>query len=544
MRSTTLRIPLNVPALLEHAALLHRATEIVSILGDGSGYCCTYADVHRRARALAQALERAHLGAGDRVGTLMWNHHVHLEIHFGVPAMGGVLVPINVRLHPADIAYVIEHSQIRFLLIDDTLLSLYEEIRRQIGDHRIVVFSASGARVKNHESYEEFLQKGTVDHRQPDLDELQPASMCYTSGTTGRPKGVVYSHRALVLHSLIAALPDVLGICQQDVVLPIAPMFHVHAWTLPFVATMVGAKQVLPGSQTEPRRLLDICEAQKVTFAAAVPTVWLRVLDQLDANPRRWDLSRKLRIMMGGSAPPSALLAGLRRHGIAVFQAWGMTETAAAATVSRLSPDLEKGPEEDKLVALAKQGQPVPLLQLRVMRDQQEMPWDGRSAGELQVRAPWVSGGYYESGEESGTASSGGWCRTGDIVTIDSSGCVTLLDRTKDLIKSGGEWISSVALENALMDHFAVADAVVVGVPHPKWQERPLAVVVPRPAFRVTVEDLKVFLEPKFARWWLPDAILFAEAIPRTSAGKADRDRLREQYGSWYSRAGQPTDDQ
>jgi fatty-acyl-CoA synthase len=362
----------------------------------------------------------------------------------------------------------------------------------------------------------------------PPLEESQAAGLCYTSGTTGRPKGVLYSHRALVLHSLAVALPDVLDISQADVVMPVVPMFHVNAWGLPFACTMLGAKQVFPGPHLDPTSLLDLVQRERVTITGGVPTVWLGILDALDKNPKGWDHSSLKELIVGGSAAPQAMIEAFeKRHGLHVLHAWGMTEMTPVGTVCRLKSHLREAPEAERMRMRSTQGIPVPLVETRVLGEQGPVPSDGTSMGELHVRGPWIAKSYYKNPAEADKFTMDGWFRTGDVVTVDSEGYVRITDRSKDLIKSGGEWISSVDLENALMGHPAVKEAAVVAVKHPKWDERPVACVVVREGAKVTENELREYLEPKFAKFWLPDAFVFMEQIPRTPVGKFLKSELR-----------------
>ena len=360
--------------------------------------------------------------------------------------------------------------------------------------------------------------------------EREAACMCYTSGTTGRPKGVVYSHRAIVLHSLASAMTDGLAIGQREVLCPVVPMFHVNAWGLPFTATMVGCKQVLPGPHLDPESLLDLYVREGVTVSAGVPTIWMGILQALETEPDRWQLSG-LRMVVGGSAAPESMIRGFDRHGLRVIHAWGMTEMTPLGTVSWLKRSIGELPEDQRYVYRAKQGLPVPLVETRIMGQTGEAPWDGQAMGELEVRGSWVASGYYQAPELTGKWSDDGWFRTGDVATIDPEGYVKITDRTKDLVKSGGEWISTVDLENALMGHPAVAEAAVIAAKHPKWDERPVAVVVVKEGATVTAGELRAFLEPKFAKFWLPDEFVFAKEVPRTAAGKFLKSALRQQYG-------------
>jgi fatty-acyl-CoA synthase len=364
----------------------------------------------------------------------------------------------------------------------------------------------------------------------PPIEENQAAGICYTSGTTGRPKGVLYSHRALVLHSLACALPDALGIAQEDAVMPVVPMFHVNAWGLPFTCALVGAKQVFPGPHLDAASLLDLVQRERVTFTAGVPTIWLGILDALDKNPKGWDHSSLKALIVGGSAAPQAMIEGFeKRHGLKVIHAWGMTEMTPVGTVSRVKSSLGGLSEAERFRLRATQGLPVPLVETRVVGDEGPVPWDGKSMGELHVRGPWIAKSYFRNPAEADKFTMDGWFRTGDIVTVDAEGYVRITDRSKDLIKSGGEWISSVDLENALMGHPAVKEAAVVAVAHPKWGERPVACVVLREGSKATEKELKEYLEPLFARYWLPDSFVFMAQIPRTATGKFLKTALREQ---------------
>ena len=536
MQGTMMDYPLTLVPILERAGRLFGKVEIVSRLPDKSLHRYTYKDFYRRARALAEALQKAGLRRGDRVGTLMWNHYAHLEAYFGIPLAGGVLHTLNLRLHPRDIAYIANHAQDRFLIVDDVLLPLYEQFKDQVNAERVIVVPLTGKPVpEGYLDYEAFLNTATGDFTYPELDENEALGMCYTSGTTGQPKGVVYSHRAVVLHSLASGLSGTLGITQRDVVLPVVPMFHVNAWGLPFTAVMVGAKQVFPGPYLDPESLLELFEREQVTFTAGVPTIWLGILQALEKAPDRWKLVPRMRMGVGGSAAPEGLIRAFDRFGLQVVHAWGMTETTPLGTVSLLKSYMEDLSEEEKYAYRAKQGLPVPFVEVRVVNEEGEAPWDGKTMGELQVRGPWVAASYYNLPEAQDRWTEDGWFRTGDVATIDPEGYVKITDRTKDLIKSGGEWISSVDLENALMGHPKVAEAAVIAVPHPRWQERPLAVVVLKEAYKgkVTPEELREFLAPKFAKWWLPDAFVFVDEIPRTSAGKFLKAKLREQFRDW-----------
>jgi fatty-acyl-CoA synthase len=534
MRGMMMEFPLTLSVILERAGKLFGSVEVVSRRPDGSLDRSTYAEFYHRARALAEALALAGLQRGDRVATLMWNHAAHLEAYFGIPAGGGVLHPLNLRLHPNEIAYIVNHAQDRFLIVDDTLLPLYESFRAQVRFERVIVVPTSGKPTpRGYQDYEAWLGGATGSFVYPQFEENEAAAMCFTSGTTGKPKGVVYSHRAIVLHSFAQGMTDTFGIAQRDVALQIAPMFHANSWGVPFTAAMVGAKLVLPGPHLDPESLLDLIERERVTLACAVPTVWISVLEALEKNPGRWQFTYPVRVPVGGSAPPEALMRGLDRHGIQLIHIWGMTESTPLATVSRLKTYMEDWPTEKKYEVRLKQGRPAPFVELRVMRPEGEAPWDGKTEGELEMRGPWVASGYHNAPEEQHRWTADGWFRTGDVACMDAEGYIKIVDRAKDLIKSGGEWISSVDLENALMGHPAVKEAAVIAAPHPKWQERPLAVVVLKDGAQVTAEELRTHLAKSFAKWQLPDAFVFEKQIPRTSVGKFQKTKLREQFANW-----------
>ncbi|MFQ5738223.1 MAG: long-chain fatty acid--CoA ligase [Acidobacteriota bacterium] len=531
LRSSMMKYPLTLNALLGRAEKLFDSVEIVSRLPDRSLDRVTYGDFCRRAKALAEALQAFGLRRGDRVATLMWNHSAHLEAYFGVPLAGGVLHTLNLRLAAADLVYIIQHAGDRYLIVDDILLPLFEKVADQVSLEQVFVVPWTGQPLPaRYESYEDLLDKASGRFSYLDLDEDEALGMCYTSGTTGKPKGVVYSHRAVVLHSLAECLPDALDVSQRDVLMPVVPMFHANAWGLPFSGAMVGCKLVFPGPYLDEESLLDLFDSEGVTLTAGVPTVWLEVLKALEANPDRWRLTAGMRLIVGGSAVPESLLRDFDRHGLEVIQAWGMTETTPLGTVSRLKRHMLDLPEEEQYRYRARQGLPVPLVETRSVNEAGEVPWDDQTMGELQVRGPWVASSYYRQEEAQDQWTKAGWFRTGDVVTIDGEGCVKITDRTKDLIKSGGEWVSSVDLENALMGHPAVAEAAVIGVFHPKWMERPLAVVVLNTGWQASAEELRQFLARRFVKWWLPDGFVFTENLPRTSTGKFLKSELRKRF--------------
>jgi fatty-acyl-CoA synthase len=523
---------LTLPAILKRAEDLYGKKEIVSRTPDKSFHRYTYADFVRRSKKLAVALGKLGLEKSDRVVTLAWNTHQHLEAYFGVPSANLILHTLNPRLSPNDLAYIINHAEDKVLLIDETLVELLDNIEDEADLEHIFVFSADGSAPEGLESYEDLLEGADeADFEYPDLDERDAAALCYTSGTTGRPKGALYSHRSICLHSLALAAADGLGIRERDVVLPVVPMFHVNAWGVPFAATMVGAKQVMPGVHLDPESLLEEYEQERVTFTAGVPTVFLAVLQTLDSDPGAYDLSEMRSLAIGGSAAPQSMIRGFdERHGLKVVHAWGMTETDPVATVCHLTSELLEAPEDEQYKYRAKQGFPLPFIEIRARGDEGFIPWDGEAMGELEVRGPWVANSYFNTEEGSDKFTEDGWFKTGDIVTIEPRGYVEIRDRDKDLVKSGGEWISSVDLENAIMGHEAVAEASVIAIPHEKWDERPLAVVVLKDGQEATAEDLLSHLEGDFAKWQLPEAVEFVDEIPRTATGKFLKMELREQF--------------
>jgi fatty-acyl-CoA synthase len=521
---------LTLPTIMRRAETYFGGREVVSHIPDGSFHRCTYAEVMRRARQLGVGLAGLGLERGDRVATLCWNHYRHLEAYYGISCQGLVLHTLNVRLHPDDLAYIASHAGDRALIVDASLLPVAEQFldRTQI-EHVLVCES----------SYEELLAAADPgDWREPDLHEDEAAAMCYTSGTTGRPKGVVYSHRSTVLHTfgVAASNPLGLGISDRDAILPVVPMFHANAWGYPYACPMIGTKLVFSGQHNDPESLLDTFVQEQVTWSAGVPTVWLGILQRLDAEPGRWDLSHMKGMLVGGAAAPRAMVAGFRkRHDLRVSHGWGMTETSPVASRATVPADLADVDEDEQIDYLSMQGFPLPFVEVRARGiDGNEIPHDGETMAELEIRGPWIAAAYYDNTEQIDRWTDDGWFLTGDIVSIHPRGFVQIKDRAKDVIKSGGEWISSVELENALMAHPAVHEAAVIAIPDEKWQERPLAAVVLEPGTTATGDELLEFLRPRFAKWWLPDRIEFVSEIPKTAVGKFRKTELREQF------AGQP----
>jgi fatty-acyl-CoA synthase len=541
MQSTMMDVPLSLNHLLERAGTLFHGNEIVSRLPDKSLRRHTYGEFHRRTRSLAAALQGLGLAKGDRVATLCWNHHAHLECYFGIPAAGGVMHTLNLRLSPDEIGWIAGDAKDRFLVIDDVLLPLYRQFAHLHAFEKVIVFPFSGAPVPaGFADYESLLSAADPDgfvyaaHAETD-----PVAMCYTSGTTGRPKGVAYSHRSTILHTLVASLGDYWGLRGTDVVMPVTPMFHANSWGMPYGAVMMGVKLVFPGPHLHPEDLLDLMQLEPPTLSLGVPTIWMSLIQAYDAslaegspNHGRWKLPRGMKSLVGGAAVPEALIRAFDRHGIWILQGWGMTETSPVCTISYPRAELRGASDDERYRRAAMAGVPVPLVDLRVRGDAgTDEPWDGKSVGEIQVRGPFITGGYHEVPIDPAKFTPDGWLRTGDVASVDALGFVRITDRTKDLIKSGGEWISSVDLENALMAHPTVAEAAVIAIPDPKWSERPLACVVAKPGQSATADVLNAhLLAHGFAKWQLPERYELIDAVPRTSTGKFWKMKLRERF--------------
>ena len=537
MRGLMMDSPLTLSALLRHAERLHGNREIVSRRADRSLHRYTYRQCLERARRLGAALRGLGLERGDRVATFAWNHQRHLEAYFGLPATGFVLHTLNLRLHADDLAYIANDAGDRAAIVDEVLWPVFEKFAGRAPFEHVIVITENGVAPDGTLDYVALLASAEPEPF-PDLDdEREAAAMCYTSGTTGKPKGVVYSHRALVLHSMGTIIPDVVGLSSKDAVLPIVPMFHANAWGIPYSAALVGAKQVLPGRFLDAQSVVELLAAERVTVTCGVPTIWFGVLDFLDAHPGEYDLSALRHMTVGGSAVPESMIRSFEeRHGISVLQGWGMTETSPVASLSSDRPGSDTWTPAERQRYRATAGQPLPLVEIRARGDDGLVPWDGVTMGELEVRGPWVAAAYHgRDADEAFTAD--GWFKTGDIVTIGPNAELIIQDRCKDLVKSGGEWISSVLLENCLMGHPHVAEAAVIAVPHAQWVERPLAVVVLRANCGQDPEALRAFLAESFAKWWVPDAVVFADTLPRTGTGKVRKLDLRSVYGQHYSAA-------
>ncbi|WP_232696911.1 long-chain fatty acid--CoA ligase [Brevibacillus daliensis] len=538
---------LTLRPMMERAERLFSKKQVISRTATGI-YRFTYQEIGNRTRRLASALDKLGVKRGDRVGTLAWNDHRHLEAYFAIPSIGAVLHTINIRLSPEHLLYIINHAEDQVLLFDEEFLPFVEKLKAHLPTVRAFVMMTDHEElpptsVENLHSYEKLLQEADPNFQYPDdILETDPAGMCYTSATTGNPKGVVYTHRGIVLHSMAAGLADTLGLSEKDTALPVVPMFHVNAWGFPFAATWFGCTQVLPGPRFTPQILAELIETEKVTITAGVPTIWLGLLQEL--NKGRYNTSSLRAVVSGGSPSPRSLIAAYRqKHNIPFYVAYGMTETSPLVTCSKLKGHMEETlSDEEQLHYLEKQGWVVPGLEIKILGPNGEVKADGEEMGELLIRGPWIADSYYKD-ERTEEAFKDGWLYTGDVVTIDEEGYVKLVDRTKDLIKSGGEWISSVDLENALMGHEAILEASCVAVPHPEWGERPVACVVVKEGYDgiVTKEELLAFLEPQFAKWWLPDDVLFMEEIPKTSVGKFLKRALRDQVTEYYAKKPQGT---
>ncbi len=531
MRSTMMDSPLLVPTILRHAALYHGGTEVVSRSAEGDFHRTTYAELWRRSQQLANALSALGLDPGDRVGTLAWNGYRHLEVYYASAGAGFVCHTINPRLFSEQIAYIIRHAADRVLFIEPSFLGLLTSIAAQLPALRAVVVMCStaampvAAREAGYVCYEDVLAGQPDQLDWPRQDEDAAAGMCYTSGTTGDPKGVLYSHRSMVLHAMAVCLPDVFALGASSVVMPVVPMFHVNAWGLPHAAPLVGAKLVLPGPKLDGASLHELITAEAVTFSAGVPTVWAPLLDWADQHGRNFGALQ--RVAIGGSACPPVMVRRFRDHDVAVVHAWGMTETSPLGLANWPKAASAQQPEEAAALS-AKQGRPLYGMEFRVVGPTgEEVPRDGVAFGNMQVRGPWVAASYHDAPGHRAIPPSG-WFETGDVVTMDADGFVQIVDRTKDVIKSGGEWISSIDLENIAVSHPAVQEAAVVAQPDPRWGERPLLVVVLRAGASLSEPDLLAHYAGKVARWWVPDRVVFADTLPHTATGKLLKSRIRE----------------
>ena len=543
MKGLIMDYPLTLTQLFERSRkLFHRKTMATRVPGHGLQRY-TYADYAERVARLAAALARLDLQKGDRVGTFAWNSHRHMEVYFAAPLMGMVLHTVNIRLSPQDLTYIINHAEDKVLIVDASLWQLLEPIRKDLKTvtHVIVMKDTpSGEIPAGAMDYEALLADAKPVETWPTLNETDAAGMCYTSGTTGHPKGVLYTHRGIYLHCFGSSTVDVLGICERDVILHIVPMFHANAWCVPFAGVMNGSTQIFGGPNPQPRDIIEIVHHERVTVVGAVPTVWIAIQGILEKEPQ-WDISSIRCIPIGGSAAPKTLIELFdKKYGAYMLHAWGMTEMSPLGTVCRPRSYMDSLPEDDRYNVRAKQGAIVAGVDMRIVDDAGKIqPWDGKSVGEIQVRGPWITSGYYNNPAGAAQFTEDGWFRTGDVASIDPDGYVQITDRTKDLIKSGGEWISSVDMESTIMGHPKVLEAAVIAVPHPQWVERPLACVVPKPEFKdsLTESEILDYLKPLVAKWWLPDEVRFIEAVPKTSVGKFDKKVLRERFKDWKPKA-------
>lgn len=529
--------PLLISSLIEHAATFHPNTEVVSRLPEGMVHRTTWKGVRDRSRQVANAMKALGIQQGDRVGTLAWNSYRHLALYYGVSGSGAVLHTVNPRLFPEQIDYIVNHAEDKVLFFDITFAPLVEQLAPRLTSVKAFIAMTDRAhmpaiKVPNLMCFDELIDAQSTDYTWPEFDEKSASSLCYTSGTTGNPKGVLYSHRSTLLHTLMELAPDTFGISSSETLMLIVPMFHANAWGAPYAAAMVGAKLVLPGPHLDGESVYNLMRDEKVTFSQGVPTVWMMLFQYLDKNPQLDPRSLGVnRIGIGGAAVSRAVLERFEnKFGAEVVQGWGMTETSPIGVISKLLPKHATIGKEDLVKIKLKQGRGVWGVDLKIVdADGKSQPWDGVAYGNLMVRGPWIASGYFR-GEGGSVLDKDGFFPTGDVATIDSDGYLQLVDRAKDVIKSGGEWISSIDVENAAASHPGVAESAVIGVAHPKWQERPLLLVVRRPGASVESQDVLDHLGARIAKWWLPDQVLFVDALPHTATGKLLKTKLREQY--------------
>ena len=525
--------PLLISSLIDFAARHHQDGQVVSRRVEGDIHRYTWADVQKRAKQVANGLGALGLKAGERVGTLAWNGYRHLELYFGVSGSQRVLHTINPRLLPEQIAWIVNHAEDQILCFETSFLPIVQGIHAHCKTvkHWIALCDEDklpkDTGIPNLMSYEAWIGKQSTDYTWPVFDENTASSMCYTSGTTGHPKAALYSHRSTVLHAYAAALPDVMGLSARDSALPVVPMFHVNAWGLPYSAAMVGCKLVFPGPALDGKSVYELMEGEKVTFAAGVPTVWQMLLGHVAQNKLKFSTLK--RTVIGGSACPPAMIDTFRNdYGVDVLHAWGMTEMSPLGTLCTLKEKHRELPEDQQMALRLKQGRAIFGVDMKIVgANGEELPWDGRTYGDLYVKGSWILDKYFKG--EGGDPLRDGWFPTGDVATIDADGFMQITDRSKDVIKSGGEWISSIDIENTAMAHPAVAMAACVGMPHPKWDERPIVVVTLKPGAEVTRDELLAFYEGKVAKWQVPDDVVFVDSIPIGATGKMLKTKLREQ---------------
>ncbi|HET9902379.1 MAG TPA: long-chain-fatty-acid--CoA ligase [Xanthobacteraceae bacterium] len=529
--------PLLCHRVIDHAAIQHGAREIVSRSVEGPLHRTTYAEARKRALKVAQRLARDGIKAGDRVATLAWNTWRHFETWYGITGLGAVYHTINPRLFSEQIIYIVNHAEDQILFLDLTFVPMVENLQARLPSIRRYVILTDSAHMpqtslRDAVSYEDWIAEVDGDFRWARFDESTAAGMCYTSGTTGNPKGVVYSHRSNVLHSMMAVAPDAFGLSVRDTIMPVVPFFHANGWSIVFSAPMAGSRLVLPGPKLDGASLYELLEGERVTITAAVPTVWLALLAHMEANNLR--LSSLNRVLIGGSACPRAMIDKFENvYGVKVSHAWGMTEMNPIGSICAIKPDYAATDRESILDIKVKQGSAPFTVEMKIVDDaDKELPWDGKTFGRLKVRGVCVAKSYFK-GEGGEILDRDGFFDTGDVATIDPYGAMQITDRAKDVIKSGGEWISSIELENLAVGHPKVAEAAVIGVPHPKWGERPLLIIVPKKDQAVTKNDLIAFMQDKVAKWWLPDDVVFVDEIPHTATGKIQKMTLREQFRNY-----------
>ncbi|EIT87126.1 medium-chain-fatty-acid--CoA ligase [Fictibacillus macauensis ZFHKF-1] len=533
-----MNIPFRVTAMMEHAEMFFPKKTVISRTASGV-QTLTYREIGQRTRRLSSALKKLGVQKGDKIGTLAWNHHRHLEAYFGIPGAEAVLHTINFRLSPEHVAYIINHAEDQVLMIDQDILPLVEGLKDHLPGVKAFILMTDEKELPVSSlsplyHYEALLAEGDPTFAfNRDIDENDPVGMCYTSATTGNPKGVMYSNRGIALHSLALGHVDGGSVSESDICMPVVPMFHVNAWGLPFAGVWFGTTLVLPGPQFTPKILAEMIETYRVTISGGVPTIWLGLLKELEENT--YDMSSLRFLLCGGAAAPKGMIRAFeQKHNIPFAHAYGMTETSPLVMITRIKSYQQDLDDEAKLDIRAKQGYVIPGVEMKVQGANGDIQWDNQEMGELLLRSNWVADSYYKQEDQSAFAD--GWLHTGDVVTVDEEGVVKIVDRTKDLIKSGGEWISSVDIENALISHPEVYEAAVVAMPHPKWTERPIACVVLKDASKSTVtkEEILEFLAPQFAKFWLPDDVLFMEEIPKTSVGKFLKRALRDQVKTYY----------
>ncbi len=538
MRGLIMNGSLTITSIMRHAESQHSDCEIVSVVHDNPRHRYTYSDAFRRVRQLANALAGLGLESFDRIATLAWNDYRHFELYYGISCSGYVCHTINPRLFAEQIVYIANHAEDKCIFVDPMFVPLLEELREQLTSVEHIIILSDKEHMPETTlpgvlCYEEMIAPQSDEFEWPTLDETAASSLCYTSGTTGDPKGVLYSHRGNVLHSYAASLPDAMCLSGEDVVLPVVPMFHANAWGLNYAIPMVGGKYVLPGPMAgSPDVLVDLLQSEGVTLAAGVPTVWLGLLQHTAKTGETLDSLQ--RTLVGGSACPLSIMDEFRnKHGVETYHAWGMTEMSPLGTLCMPKPGFDLLSEDDKQNIRAKQGRTVYGVELKIVDDENNsLPWDGKAFGALKVRGPWIADGYFKL-DESAAHTSDGWFETGDVATIDPDGFMQITDRTKDVIKSGGEWISSIDLENVAVGHPDIVEAAVIGVAHPKWAERPLLIVIQKESADLSREAVLEFMRDKIAKWWMPDDVVFVDEIPHTATGKISKLTLREQFADY-----------